>query len=153
MSEVIWWPVLGQNKKKQCYFWIPLTQETYILVNIMQNEWIENFGLWSEVIWWPLRGQNEKIMSFLDFLALETYISIYIIQSQWIQNYGLWSEVKSHLVTSTRSNEKIMSFFGFLSLKNLYCNIHHSKSVNSKFWPLIRGQRSFGDLYEVKMKK
>ena len=43
--------------------------------------------------------------------------------------------------------------FGFLGPKNLYFNIHHVKLVNWKFWPLIGGQRSFVDLFEVKMKK
>ena len=49
-------------------------------------------------------------------------------------------------------NEKNV-IFGFLGPKNLYFDIHHAKLVNSKFWPLNRGQRSHDDLYEIKMIK
>ena len=109
-SEVIWWPLRGQNEK-QCHFWIPwplkpIFQHTSFTVSEFK---ILIRSRRSEVIWWPPRGQNEKILAFLDSLAQKTYISIYIMQNEWIQNFGLWSEVG--------------------------------------------GQRSFGDLYVVKMKK
>ena len=138
-----------------CRFWIPWPRKPIFQQTLCK---VSEFKILvsdqrSEVIWWPLRGQNEKIMSYLDSLAQKTYISIYIMQNEWIQNFGLWSEVRGHLVTSTRSKWKNIVIFGFLGPKNLYFNIHHVKLVNSKFWPLIRGQRSFVDLYEVRMKK
>ena len=81
------------------------------------------------------------------------YGIIFSFLNSWRSKFDLWSEVRGHLVTSMRSKWKNNVIFGFLGPKNLYFNIHHSKSVNSKYRPLIRCQRSFGDLYKVKMKK
>ena len=47
-SEVIWWPLQGQNEKKMSFL-DSLAQKTYISTYIMQSQWIQNFDLWSEV--------------------------------------------------------------------------------------------------------
>ena len=72
----------------------------------------------------------------------------------WPLIIGCWLfDLRGHLVTSKMSKWKNNVIFGFLGPINLHFNIYHAKFMNSKFWPLIRGQRSFGDLYEVEMKK
>ena len=56
-------------------------------------------------------------------------------------------------MASERSNQKNYVIFEILGPKNLFFNIHHGKMMTLKFWPLIRGQRSIGGLWEVKSKK
>ena len=136
-------------------FFNSLTQKTCISIYIMVKWWI-----WiltsdqrSEVNLWPLRGQIKKIMSFLNFLTQNTYISIYITVKWWIWIFNLWSEVRGQLVASERSNKKNSAIFELLDPKNLCFNIHHDKIMALDFWPLIRGQRSIGGLWEVKSKK
>ena len=68
-------------------------------------------------------------------------------------NFDLWSEVRGQLVASERSNQKNNIIFGILGPKNPYFNIHHGNMMTFKYWPLIRGQRSIGGLWEVKSKK
>ena len=71
----------------------------------------------------------------------------------WPLIIGRWLlDLRGHLVTSKMSKWKNNVSFGFLGPINLHFKIYHAKFMNSKFWPLIRGQRSFGDLYEVKIK-
>ena len=62
-SEVIWWPLRGQNEKIMSFL-DSLTQETYILIYIMQNEWIQNFGLWHLVTCMRSKSKN-VIFEFL----------------------------------------------------------------------------------------
>ena len=71
----------------------------------------------------------------------------------WPLIIGRWLfDLRGHLVTSKMSKRKNNVSFGFLGPINLHFNIYHAKFMNSKFWPLIRGQRSFGYLHVVKMK-
>ena len=92
-------------------------------------------------------------MSFFNSLTQKTYISIYIMVKWWLWSFDLWSEVRGQLVASERSNQKNNIIFGILGPKNPYFNIHHGNMMTFKYWPLIRGQRSIGGLWEVKSKK
>ena len=152
MSEVIWWPVLGQNKKTMLFL------NSYDPGNLCFSK---HHAKWVNWKFWPLiRGHlmtstRSKWKNNVIFGFLGPWNLYFNIQHSKSVNSKLWPLIRGQKSLSDLwgQNEKIMPFFGFLSPKNLYFNIHHAKLVNSKFWPLIRGQRSFGDLYEVKMKK
>ena len=66
------------------------------------------------------------------------------------------SDQRSEVIRSPwGQNEKILVFLNSLTQNKptFHHNIKHAKLMNSKYLPLIRGQSSFDDLLEVKMKK
>ena len=151
-SEVNCWPLRGQIKQI-ISFLKSLAKKTYISISITVKWGLLSFDLQSEV-----RGQlvasersNKKNDIIFGLLDQKTYIVIYIMVKWWIWIFNLWSEVKGQLVASERSNKKNSAIFELLDPKNLCFNIHHDKMMTLDFWPLIRGQRSFDGLWEVRI--
>ena len=92
-SEVIWWPLRGQNEKIMSYL-DSLAQKTYISIYIMQNEWIQNFGLWSEVRGHLVTSTRSKWKNNVIFGSLDPrnlYFNIH--HAKWV-NSKFWPLIR-----------------------------------------------------------
>ena len=111
-----------------------------------------NFYLWPAVRGHLVAFERSNWKTYLNSLTPKTFISIYNKAKGWTWMFDTFLN-RGHLVASERSNKKIPNDISFelLDLKILFFNIHHGKMMNLNVWSLFSGQKSFSNLWEVRI--